>query len=146
VAGAVLTRPNNDLWQAVLALHDGEKVLLGLYSQDQGARTVRNYFLPCIATGRLHRGTHQFEVHGAVEIGIDVELIVPVDDIILIVGLARRDNSGRRICLVGGKPVNLRSNENNFFARTLVNAEKDSRIAFLVDQSVFASFEISLPN
>jgi hypothetical protein len=97
VFGAIGAGAHDDAGQAVLALHAGEIVLLRLHAEQERAGAVRDDFFPLVARGRLHRGFHHLEVDGAVQIGRDVELAIPVDHGIFIVGLARRNGAQRRV-------------------------------------------------
>ena len=108
MTGAVLARMNDDARQTVFALNNGSIVLLWLHAQKQRSGPMGNNFLPIIPARRLHGCTHQLEINSAIQIGENVELVVPVGDIVLIVGFARGDETRGWIGFFYWEPVDFR--------------------------------------
>ena len=75
-----------------------------------------------------------------------------MDDIVFIIGLAWRDDARCRVRLISREPVDFRCcmaggvNEDNFFTGALVDTEKNTGIALFIDECVFTSFEVALPD
>ena len=150
VFGAIGAGAHDDARQAVFALHAGEIILLRLHAEQERARAVGNDFFPLVARGRVHRRLHQLEVDGAIQIGRDVEMPVPMHDGIFIVGLARGDGAQRRVQFIGLEPVDFRcrvtggTDEDDFFAGALVDADKEAGVFFFIEKRVFACRQVAL--
>ena len=111
---------------------------------------MRDDLFPLVAGGRVHRGLHHLEVDGTIQIGRDVELAIPVDHGIFIVGLARRNSAQSGVQLIGLEPVDFRcrvaggADEDHLFAGALVDADEEAGVFLFIEERVFARRQVAL--
>ena len=133
---------HHDARQSVLALEPHQKILVGDDIENEPARPVRLDFAPMLAARTVGRRLDDAVILGAPGIGQDDEAPVVMIDRVIVLGLARRDEtrSGGRI---GGidqadlgrlMVVDAEQEEAPILGR--VEAEEIARVVLLVDESV----------
>ncbi len=139
---AVGEAAHDDARQPVLALEPHEKVLVGDDIENEPPGPVRLDLAPMLAAGCRDRRFDDAVVLGASGIGEDDEAAVVMVDGVVVLGFARRDETGRGARIGGVDQADLgglmvvHAEQQEAAVLGRAEAEEVARVGLLVDEDV----------
>jgi len=136
---------DDDPRQPFVALETDQKILEGNDIKDQTTWSMSFDFLPTIAADCIDRGAHDFEIFGAIGIRQNDQIIVVMLNRVFVPSLARADEAGGEVGLIGLDQMHLASlmvmstNHDKTFALRHADTDEKSRVFLAIDQDVVFS-------